>query len=167
MRHRAFRGISWVEIGSAHTLSLLGKELQQHAAGTPTVTWTVSARSQLFGDREPHLGGDLLGAQEIFVSGLFKAAARKGDKALVAIHVSPLIDRHGKMAAAQQMARGRRLVRQAIERGRIELGAGPHLTGAAKIDHQHAYWAFGLGLQNETAVEFERGNEQYGLNDSF
>ena len=33
-------------------------------------------------------------------TGLFEAAARKGDETLVAIHVRPLVNRHGKMAAA-------------------------------------------------------------------
>src|SRR5713101_4896721 len=104
MGRSTVRRISRVEIWPAHAFNLLGQELQQHAAGAPAVMWAAAAGPQLFGHGKSHLGGDLFGAQEVFMCGLFEAAARKSNETLVAAHVRPLIDRHGKMAAAQKIA---------------------------------------------------------------
>src|SRR5258706_1452394 len=104
MGRHTLRRVSGVEIRPAHAFNLLGQELQQHAAGAPAVMWAVAAGPHLFGHGKSHLGGDLFGAQEVFMCGLFEAAARKGDETLVAVHVRPLINRHGKMAAAQKIA---------------------------------------------------------------
>src|SRR5713226_6099171 len=141
--------------------------------------WAAVTTPQLFGHGKSHLGGDLFGAQEVFMRGLFEAATRKGNETLVAAHVRPLIDRHGKVAAAQKVARrhtpslpspacgGGKGGGHVAENRRIELGAGPHLSGAAVIHHDHAHPAIGLGLQDETTVEFERRAEQNGQNNRF
>ena len=60
--------------------------------------------AQLLADRQPHARRDLLGAQEIFVRGGFEIAALERDQPLIAAHVGALIDGHGEMAAAEQLA---------------------------------------------------------------
>src|SRR5260370_40709829 len=100
MGRGTLRRVSGVEIRPAPAFNLLGTELQQHAAGAPAVMCAAATTPQLFGHGKSHLGGDLFGAQEVFMCGLFETAARKRDETLVAAHVRPLIDRHGKMAAA-------------------------------------------------------------------
>src|SRR5258705_441916 len=54
--------------------------------------------------REQDPGRDLLRAQEIFMRGIFQAAAIERHQALVAAHVRALVDRHGKVALAEQRA---------------------------------------------------------------
>ena len=85
----------------------LRQELQQHAAGAPAMARAAVAGDQLLGDRETHARRDLLGAQEIFVRGVFERAALERDHALVAAHVGALVDGHGEMAVAEQIARRR------------------------------------------------------------
>src|SRR5216684_3162078 len=99
--------------------------------------WAAVTTPQLFGHGKSHLGGDLLGAQEVFMRGLFEAAARNAPSL-----PSPACGggKGGGHAAKNRW---------------IELGAGPNLSGAAIIDHNHAHGAVGLGLQDETTVEFE------------
>ena len=90
-----------------------------------------SPARQLLADREPHPGRDLLRAQEIFVRGVFEAAALERDQALVAAHVRALVDGHGEMAAAEQRA-GVGLARGDRRRDArlVEARAGPHRARA-------------------------------------
>ena len=124
-------------------------------------------RAQLLGDREPHPRRDLLGAQEIFVRGVLEAAAFERDQALVAAHVGALVDGHGEMAVAEQRAadrpcrpRSRRRRASASKRAQART-----LPGVREVDHQHAHRPVGLGLQDEAALELQRGAEQHGQHD--
>ena len=120
------------------------------------------AGAELLGDREPHPRRDLLGAQEIFVRGVFQRAAVERHQALVAAHVRPLVDGHGEMALAEQRA-GVGLGRS-DRRGDavlVETGAGADLVGRGEIDDQHAHRAVALGLQDEAAVDLERRAEHH------
>ncbi len=89
-----------------------------------------SAGTQFLGDREAHARRNLLGAQEVFVRGVFQRAAVERHQALVAADVRPLVDGHGEMALAEQragvgLAAGDRLgdARLVVAR------AGAHLAG--------------------------------------
>src|SRR5258708_12482685 len=116
---------------------------------------------QLFGHGKSHLGGDLFGAHEVFMCGLFETAARKRDETLVAAHVRPLIDRHGKVAAAHKIAGrdapsppspacgGGRGGGHAAENRRTELGAGPNPSRAAIIHHNPSPPPLSLRLHDE------------------
>ncbi len=97
---------------------------------------------------------------------LFEAAAIERDQALIAVHVAALIDGHGEMAAAEQFAAGGLAGR---DRGRdalaVEARTGPHPPAGHVVDHQHAHRPVALRLQDEAAVEFQRGAEQDGERD--
>ena len=84
-------------------LRRLGQKLHQHAAGAPAMLAAV-VRAPLLADRQAHARRDLLGAEEIFVRGVFQAAAVERNQTLVAAHVGALVDGHGEMAAAEQRA---------------------------------------------------------------
>ena len=123
----------------------------------------AGAGAQFLGDREPHSRRDLLGAQEIFMRGVFQRAAVERHQALVAVHVGALVDGHGEMALAEQRAAVR--LARSDRRGDtvlVEAGAGAHLVGRGEIDHQHAHWAVALRLQNEAAVDLQRCAEHDG-----
>ena len=124
------------------------------------------AGAELLGDREPHARRDLLGAQEIFVRGILERAALERDQPLVAAHVGALVDGHREMAAAEQRAR---IGLARGHRGRdallVEARAGPHLAGRDEVDHQHAHRPVGLRLQDEAALELQRGAEQHAEHD--
>ena len=159
VRDRALRRVARREIGDARPLRRLRQELQQHAAGAPAV---AGAGRHLLADREPHPGGDLLGAPEVFVRGILQAAAVERDQPLVAARVGALIDGHGEVALAEQRAgRGLAGLDGAGHPALVEARAGAHLAGAAEIHHQHADRAVGLGLQDEAALDLERRAEQH------
>ena len=61
-------------------------------------------------DREPHAGRNLLRAQKILVRGVFEVVAFERHQSLIAAHVGTLVDGHGEMAVAEQLA-GRGLAR--------------------------------------------------------
>ena len=118
----------------------------------------VFAGAEFLGDRKPHARRNLLRARKVFVRGLLEIAAFERDKPLVAAHLRTLVDGHGEMAVTEQLA-GRCGVggdRRGDALG-IEAGAGPHLARRGEIDHQHAHRSVALGLQDEAAIEFERG----------
>ena len=87
--------------------------------------------------------------------GVFQCAAVERHQALIAAHVGALIDGHGEMALAEQLAgcfafrdrRGDALL--------IEPRASAHLVGRGEIDHQHADRTVALGLQDETPSIFK------------
>src|SRR5580704_13382188 len=105
MRRRARRGVARIEIGLALTLGRIGQELQHDAAGAPMPSRAMFAGAEFFGDREPDPRWDLLRTQEIFMRGLFEAAAFERHKPLITAHFAALVDGHGEMAAAEQLAR--------------------------------------------------------------
>ena len=47
----------------------------------------------------------------------------------------------------------------------VEPRAGPHPVGRREVDHQHPYRTVGLGLQDEAALELQRGAEQHAEHD--
>ena len=49
----------------------------------------------------------------------------------------------------------------------VEARAGAHLVGRDEIDDQHAHRPVGLGLQDEAALELQRGAEQHAEHDRF
>ena len=88
--------------------------------------------------------------------GVFEAAAFERHQALVAAHVRSLIDGHREMALAEQRAG----VLTGLEPLRVEARIGAQAIRRLEIDDQKRHRAIGLGLQNETAVEFQRRAEQ-------
>ena len=70
------------------------------------------------------------------------------------------------MAAAEQRARtsvaGRDRLGDAFL---VEARTGAHLVGRHEVDDQHAHRAVGFGLQDEAALEFQRGAEQHAEHD--
>ncbi len=114
----------------------------------------VRAGAKLLGDGEPHARRNLLRARKIFVRGLFEVAAFQRHQPLIAAHLRALVDGHGEMAVAEQLAGlGRAGGDRRVDTRGIEAGAGPHLAGRGEIDHQHAHRTVALGLQDEAAVE--------------
>ena len=91
----------------ARTIRSSRQELQQDAAGAPAMARARRRRAEFLGDREPHAGRDLLGAQEIFVRGILERSALERDQTLIAAHVAALIDGHGEMAVPEQRSRRR------------------------------------------------------------
>ena len=92
--------------------------------------------------------------------GLFEVAAFERHQALIAAHLRALVDGHGEMAVAEQLALARGAVGDRLVDARgIEAGAGPHLAGRGEIHHQHAHRSVALGLQDEAAVDLERRAE--------
>src|SRR6202042_2820335 len=108
------------------------------------------AGAEFFGDREPDPRRDLLRTQEIFMRGLFEAAAFERHKPLITAHFAALVDGHSEMAAAEQLAW---LDRAVGDRVRNPLGVEPRaradIAGRSKIDHQHAHRTVALRLQDE------------------
>ena len=97
---------------------------------------------------------------------ILERAALERDQALIAAHVAALIDGHREMAAAEQRA-GIGLARRDRRRDAVlvEARAGAHLVGRGEIDDQHAHRPVGLGLQDEAALELQRGAEQHAEHD--
>ena len=95
--------------------------------------------------------------------GIFEAAAVQRDQALISAHVLALIDGHAQMALAEQLA-GTEPVLQARS---IEARIGAQPIGRLEVDDQKRYRAVGLGLQQETAVEFQRRSQQRRQHDRF
>ena len=153
--HRAFRRVAGMQIGLPRALRRLGQELQQHAAGAPAMLAAIAA-APFLADREPHPGRDLLGAQEIFMRGVFQTAAVERDQALVAAHVRALVDGHGEMALAEQRAG----VLALLQARGVEARIGAQPVGRLEVDDQERHRAVGPGLQDEAAVEFQRRAEQ-------
>ena len=114
------------------------------------------AAAPFLANREPHPGRNLLRAQKIFMRGVFQAAAFERHQALVSAHVRPLIDGHREMALAEQRAG----VLTGLEPLRVEARIGAQAIRRLEVDDQERHRAIGLGLQNETAVEFQRRAEQ-------
>src|SRR5262249_21173493 len=97
---------------------------------------------------------------------MLEILALERDQALVAAGVRTLVDRHGEMAAAEQVAGAVLACRH--RRGDallVETGASANVPGGAEIDDQHPHRSVGLGLQDEAAFELEHGSEHYGQND--
>ncbi len=98
--------------------------------------------------------------------GLFEVAAFQRHQPLIPAHVGPLVDGHGEMAVAEELAglrfTGRNRCRHAIG---IEPGAGPNLARRSEVDHQHAHRTVGLGLQDKAALNFQRRAEHDGEHD--
>src|SRR5579872_1042063 len=93
-----------MKVGLPRALRRFRQELQQNAPGPPAAPRAALAAEPFLADRDPHPGRDLLGAQEIFMRGVFKAAAVKRDHALITAHVGTLVDRHRQMPLAEQGA---------------------------------------------------------------
>ena len=97
---------------------------------------------------------------------LLQVAAFERDKALVAAHVRSLVDGHRQMTVAEKLAGRSRLRGYGCGNALgVEPRAGPHLAGRDEVHDQHAHRPVALRLQNEAAVEFERGAEHDGEHD--
>ena len=88
--------------------------------------------------------------------GVFQAAAFERHHPLIAAHVRPLIDGHGKMPASEQRAG----ILALLEPLRIEPRIGAQAIRRLEVDDHERYRAIGLGLKNEAAFEFQRRAEQ-------
>ena len=145
-----------MEIGDAGAFRRLRQELQHDAAGAPAVAGAAFGRAQFLGDGEADARRDLLGAQEVFVRGVFQRAAVERHQALVAAHVRPLVDGHGEMAPAEHRA-GAGLARSdRLGDARLVVArAGAHLAGNGEVHHQHAHRTIGLRLQDEAALDLQ------------
>ena len=75
----------------------------QNSASAPAVSRAFAA-APFLADRKAHPGRDLFRAQKIFMRGVFQGAAFQRHQPLIAAHVRPLVDGHGKMALAKQGA---------------------------------------------------------------
>ena len=147
----------------------LRQELQHDAAGAPAVLGAALAGAEFLGDREPHAGRNLLRAQKIFVRRLFEACrlrARPGPD-------NGSCRRPGRSSSPDDRGRATRRATAspaaiaAATALLVEARAGAHLAAGRVIDHQHAHRTVGLGLQDEAAVEFQRGAEQGRERDGF
>src|SRR6266508_1768986 len=124
---------------------------------------TVCARAQLLGHCQAHSCGDLLRAKKIFVRRVFEPLALERHDPLIAGGIRSLVDGHGQMSAAEQRAWiGRANCNGLRNAGGIKAGAAAHLTGRGVVDDQHPHRPVALGLENETAFEFQGRTEQYG-----
>ena len=85
--------------------------------------------------------------------------------ALIALHPGARIDGHGQMAAAQQRFRRRAAVHGLGKVFAIEAGITAQVARRAVMHHQEAHRPLRLRLQNELAVEFQRGAEHRGKRD--
>ena len=153
-----------IEVGLPRAFRRLRQELHQQAAGAPAMLRLVAiAAAPFLADREPHLRRNLLRTQKIFVCGVLEAATLQRHQPLIAAHVRALIDGHGEMAMTEQRAGIRCLAEPRLVEPRI--GAQP--VRRLKIDDQERHRSVGLGLQDEAAVELERGAEQRRQHDGF
>ena len=155
------RSVAGIEIGPPHALRRTRQELRQNAAGAPAMADPLRPAAQFLRHGETNPGRNLFRAAEIFVRRILQAAAIECHQALVAAAVEPAVDGHGQVPASDQDP-GRR--RAGIDRcrnaGGIVLGASADPIRRGVIDHQHAHRPVGLGLENEAALQLERGAEQ-------
>src|SRR3954465_10484397 len=114
------------------------------------------AAAPLLAASEAHLRRDLLGGGEIFMRGFSEAAAIERDEALVAAHISALVDGHGEMALAEQLAGGLAIAKTAC----IKAGIGAQAIGRLEVDHQKGNRTIGPGLQDEATLELQGRSEQ-------
>ncbi len=168
MRLGAGRRVAGIEIGLAGPLDRFGQKLEQDAARAPAPSRTVLTAAKFLGDRKPHARGDLFGAQKIFVRGMLEVLALERNEPLIAAHVRALIDRHGKVAVAEQL---RRLGFAGGNRGSDAIGVEActraHFARRGEIDDQHAHRPVALGLQDETALKLKRRAQHDGQHDGF
>ena len=104
-------------------------------------------------------GGELLGLAEIGVGGFGQALAFERHHALIALGVGAAVDGHGEMALAEEGGhRAAEARRRARPRSGHSRASSRHLiVGDQQIDRP-----VGRSLENELALEFERGAEQRG-----
>ena len=88
--------------------------------------------------------------------GVLQAAAIQRHQALIAAHVRPLIDGHGKMTLAEQRAG----ILAVLEPAGIEARIGAQTVRRLEIHYQKRHRTVGLGLQDETAIEFQGRAQQ-------
>jgi len=143
-----FRRVAGMQIGLPRPLGRLGQELQQHTAGAPAVFWTCTAAAPFLTNREPHPRRDLFRPQEIFVRGIFQAAASSATRPGSGSCRGP--DRWSSQGALAEQRAG---VWASLSRA--HRSAHRRATGQApEVHDQERHRAVGLGLQDETAVEF-------------
>ena len=124
----------------------------------------VAAGQHLLGDRQPDVGGDLLGLAEIDARDVLQRGAVELDDALVALHVLALVDGEREHAAAQQLLRtvlGREATASASLLV-VEAGIGAQRVRRREVGDQHVDRSVGAGLQDELAAELQRRAEQHG-----
>ena len=98
--------------------------------------------------------------------GVLEVLALERDDALIAGGIRPLVDGHGEMPATEQRpAIGRARCDGGGDARAIEAGAGAHLAGRDVVDDQHPHRPVALGLQDETALEFQGRAEQHREHD--
>ncbi|MGY3405077.1 hypothetical protein ACVWZV_001190 [Bradyrhizobium sp. GM5.1] len=99
------------------------------------------------------------------MSGVFEAAAVERDQALVAAHVGALVDGHGEMAVAQQRAGMRASIFGLAESRGVVARIGAQAIRRLIVHDQERHRTVGLGLENEAALELQRGAKQRGQHD--
>ena len=111
----------------------------------------------MLGHGEPDIGGELLRLPEIGIGGLSQALAFERHHTLITLSVRSAVDGHGEVPLAEEL--GERAVAlpdglDALRReARIATQAAWHLViGDEQIDR-----TVGRGLEDELALEFERG----------
>ena len=79
----------------------------------------------------------------------------EGNDALIALHIDALVDGHCEMSLAEQR-RGCRGI-ETGDRLAIEPCVAAHLARRCEVGDDHVDRSRGIGLQDEFALEFERG----------
>src|SRR4051794_35785935 len=148
MLYRALRRIARVQVGLPRAFRRLGQKLQQDAAGAPAM-FAALAAAKLLTDGKAHAGRDLFGPQKIFVRGVFEAAALERDQALVAAHVGALVDGHGEVTLAEQIAGALAF----LQAGGVEARISTQPIRRLEVDDEKGDRAVGPGLQDEAAFE--------------
>ena len=90
-----------------------------------------------------------------------EALALERDDALVALHMRALVDGHAHVALAQQVGNAALAGPDGgLDGLGVELGAGAQPVRGVEIDDDHRHRTVGLGLEDEPALEFQRGPDQ-------
>ena len=99
---------------------------------------------------------------------LLEGVAFEGNDPLVAVHMGALIDGHGEMTFAEQFARMRATLGDCpLEHVRIETRVAAQAIGRVEIDDDEVDRPIGLRLQDELALEFQRGADEGGQHHRF
>ena len=148
-----------------HRLAVRRQMLHQHATGAPM---RFAALPGVLGHGETHQRRDLFGLLEIGVRDVLERTALERHDALVAVHVGALVDGHGEVALAEQLARlGLAALGGLDQRVMVEAGIAAKAIGGVEIDHQQVHRPVRLRLQDELAFELQRRADQRGERDGF
>ena len=153
------------QVRQAHALRPLragtGRECRPHANARPG---RHCPRPMSLATDKPHVGRDLFGLAEIGARDLFQVRTRRvrrcPDSAACGTPWSTVsaripLPRSSSGAVAPCRA-------AAVEPILVVARIGAHRARRAEIDDQHVDGSVGLGLEDELAVEFQRGAEEHG-----